>query len=1523
MPIEKSPARNGDLPVLLDGEEIRFSEPKTRLYTRQHLEGEGVLHLTTKRLVWLGGPGCAIDYPFITMHAVSRDQSAWPDPCLYCQLREEEAEEEEEDANIPELRFVPAEPAHLQEMFHVFSEMSALNPDPYDEQGDDSGSEPDLDEMLGGQCQPQNELGVMWNAEANDAAMEDAEEDDNDERMSGRIVLHQAEQASKISVRAGALQAKGPVQLCHAVFQKRMTSHPSWILACVTCITLSDAAPLTAENAPWNINIETQHEPDKYKGKWQNHVYFPSPKDWRSLSIYQLLTDRFADGDPRNNELFDGGFDVRDMTFRHGGDFVGLTNKLPYIKGLGCQGVWISPIFQNGFNFYHQYAQIDFTLLDQRMGTLQELRNLVTTAHDLGMYVIVDVVMNHMANEFFVDGHEYTQAPFRFHEDGGLREYLLQARKDESLMHDTPAGKQPYRDFYYDNTWVPSAKYSGKVYGQYGEWRTDDGNGTYDLSDFHHNGDLVDYFDPWEINFGKIYGTMDDLRLEHERVQQKYIAMTRALIESCDIDGFRVDTPMQVPLNFFKVWAPAMRQHAASLGKERFGIFGEFYVTPSRYATMTGRGRDNTMYGQDVFIDGAATLKGGIVYPYYWYIFTAMVYKDPQYADGLIMAYTEENKMIDTFDPTTNRSEYAMMTFCNNHDNWRMQSMTGKAEMRMCLAVITFWPGIPLHYAGDEQDFDTPGSALDGWAREELSASLAWQAIPTRPDGNPADRDNFDMTSETYRYIARLNALRRWYFGDFGRAECDVVTAPNPQIPGIAVFERGCDSLKKVLVVASFETVENKTVRIPVSWVSGTQLSDSLEVRNPLMLTVSPTRDVSIKLQPLAAYVLVPLPVATVPPSVVSVTPAHGSVAEWSADAGDVVNVTIRFDRAMQPSVLSAALFDGQPAAFRCATPACQEITLELDAASVSNQVHHVSIIETATSQDGVPLFASFRSSFVVDRSFGVLSRPWLHSMPGLVCANWTRICHNATGASWLRIKNVGGAWSEWKSAEPVTAWQSAPGIPVLVQYHAEGSASFIVGDCVDMEGPCFASWHESMFLRGQFNRWGEAGEGTMVKLDHFTWAANITVDRFLKGKFAPFRDWTVSYGLHPARELLYNMPSFDPRFYTFHVDPHMSGSEASRRWMEERGHWSANQGMASGAEWATEILGSSLQEWCETVGTYRCVEYKANDFSPEMSGCGAFSCCKRKVSTVPSGPPATCCVLFNDLLLNYTVSADLSKCSKFGSTTLTTSMALKTCPGARNITLEDSRSASQVPPSPFPTDPRIQESLGWSRGRVLEAEEEFEKSGYERFRSPETWHEDVAYSILVDRFANGDLSNDEVNIPDFQREELKDGQPWSIHQWRHGGDLQGVKGRLMYLKQLGVTTVVLSPIFLNSAGEYHGSCTSDLSKIDPGFGSPELLRDLVQDAHALDMRVVLDVQVNHICAKGMGYTTNPAVDSVSQCVKETEQAYWGMDRGFPLFPSQSRKEMSWGNDLPEYMRHQSFFVRCGPKAMYRDPTTI
>ena len=160
--------------------------------------------------------------------------------------------------------------------------------------------------------------------------------------------------------------------------------------------------------------------------------------------------------------------------------------------------------------------------------------------------------------------------------------------------------------------------------------------------------------------------------------------------------------------------------------------------------------------------------------------------------------------MIDTFDPNTRRKEYVMWNFCNNHDNWRLQSMTGKKEMRMCLVVVTFWPGVPLHYAGDEQDFDTPGSALDGWSREELSASMAWRAVATQPNGNPADRDNFDMASESYRYTARLNGLREAYLGSFGSEECDEVKTPEPQIADVLVFERGCSQDTRLLVMANF-----------------------------------------------------------------------------------------------------------------------------------------------------------------------------------------------------------------------------------------------------------------------------------------------------------------------------------------------------------------------------------------------------------------------------------------------------------------------------------------------------------------------------------------------------------------------------------------------------------------------------------------------------------------------------------------------------------------------------------------------
>jgi len=64
-----------------------------------------------------------------------------------------------------------------------------------------------------------------------------------------------------------------------------------------------------------------------------------------------------------------------------------------------------------------------------------------------------------------------------------------------------------------------------------------------------------------------------------------------------DIDGIRMDTPMQVPRYFFQRWCPAVKAHAASLGKNDFFIFGEFYCARERAATMVGRGKSPNQWG--------------------------------------------------------------------------------------------------------------------------------------------------------------------------------------------------------------------------------------------------------------------------------------------------------------------------------------------------------------------------------------------------------------------------------------------------------------------------------------------------------------------------------------------------------------------------------------------------------------------------------------------------------------------------------------------------------------------------------------------------------------------------------------------------------------------------------------------------------------------------------------------------------------------------------------------------------------
>lgn len=116
------------------------------------------------------------------------------------------------------------------------------------------------------------------------------------------------------------------------------------------------------------------------------------PSDWRDETIYFVMTDRFKDGDPKN----DGDAVPGHLTAWQGGDLQGVIDELPYIKGLGMSAIWITPITEQTPGGYHGYWTKDFYRVDPHLGDMDKLKELVTKAHGMGLKVVLDVVINHV-----------------------------------------------------------------------------------------------------------------------------------------------------------------------------------------------------------------------------------------------------------------------------------------------------------------------------------------------------------------------------------------------------------------------------------------------------------------------------------------------------------------------------------------------------------------------------------------------------------------------------------------------------------------------------------------------------------------------------------------------------------------------------------------------------------------------------------------------------------------------------------------------------------------------------------------------------------------------------------------------------------------------------------------------------------------------------------------------------------------------------------------------------------------------
>lgn len=87
----------------------------------------------------------------------------------------------------------------------------------------------------------------------------------------------------------------------------------------------------------------------------------------------------------------------------NGGTLRGTRGKLDYLQGMGVTGLWLNPVFKQRADLetYHGYAIQSFLEIDPRFGTLQNLRDLIDDAHDRGMVVVLDVVIDHTANNWF------------------------------------------------------------------------------------------------------------------------------------------------------------------------------------------------------------------------------------------------------------------------------------------------------------------------------------------------------------------------------------------------------------------------------------------------------------------------------------------------------------------------------------------------------------------------------------------------------------------------------------------------------------------------------------------------------------------------------------------------------------------------------------------------------------------------------------------------------------------------------------------------------------------------------------------------------------------------------------------------------------------------------------------------------------------------------------------------------------------------------------------------------------------
>ena len=306
--------------------------------------------------------------------------------------------------------------------------------------------------------------------------------------------------------------------------------------------------------------------------------------DFRDESIYFMMTTRFYDGDTGNNVLCWDNQEcqksTKDPCWR--GDFQGVIDKLDYIKALGFTAIWITPVVQNASGYdYHGYHASDFTHVDcryqsgdgKKSGDVM-FKELIEKAHEKGIKIILDIVLNHTGNF----GEETLCKLFT--RDTQLRN---QAYIDACMIPEEDKLGSDYL------TVAGGFQYQRRL----AQMKNTDGQ-NHDIHNYWHHFGNFNWDDPTRW-WAQIAGDCVDLNTENDAVADYLVKCYGSFIKM-GVDGFRIDTSGHISrLTFCKQFIPQFealgkKYEDKRLNKAPFFMYGEVCA---RFGGVTYRGQDN------------------------------------------------------------------------------------------------------------------------------------------------------------------------------------------------------------------------------------------------------------------------------------------------------------------------------------------------------------------------------------------------------------------------------------------------------------------------------------------------------------------------------------------------------------------------------------------------------------------------------------------------------------------------------------------------------------------------------------------------------------------------------------------------------------------------------------------------------------------------------------------------------------------------------------------------------------------